>query len=103
MASSAVLRHTPRIHTWYVPLQGVIILLYGCPYAVIVPPQPHVLYGLCEAPEALYVAPRQFVQLLQSCLRLLLAQDQTLQQVRQILQSQVWVTSKSLSPRGGQP
>jgi hypothetical protein len=71
-----------QLPTWYVPLQRIIVLLYCCPYAVIVPPQPHILYGFCEASESLRMAPCQLIKLLQSCLRLLLAQDEALQQVR---------------------
>lgn len=64
--------------TWYILFQSIIILLYGCPYAFIISPQPHILYGLGQAPEALYVPPCQLVQLLQGCFRLLLAQYEAL-------------------------
>lgn len=82
MASQQQQQRRRRHPTWHVSLQGVIVLLNGCPYAVAVPPQPHILYGLGEAPQALYVAPRQLVKLLQRGLLLLLAQDEALQQVR---------------------
>jgi hypothetical protein len=70
---------TAAEHTWDISLQGIIILLYGCANAVIVPAQPHILNGFGEAPEALYVPPCQLIKLLQCCLWLLLMQDETLQ------------------------
>jgi hypothetical protein len=73
--------------TWHVALERVVVLLYRAPDAVVVAPQACVLYRLCQRPQALYVPPSELIQLLQGRFRLLLADDQALQQVREVLRA----------------
>jgi hypothetical protein len=74
--------------TWYVALKRFIVLLYRCPYGIIVTAQPCILDGLRQRPQTLYVAACQLIQLLQRCLRLVAAVDEALQQLQQVLQAE---------------